>query len=145
MKNLMFTLLVAISLLSSCAPNKPIDDPEKVKQVIYNYFDGISTKNFQKMKDACTADFVLYEDGKVFNNDSLFNLINAMPKYTAKYDFKNFRVNVDQATASMSYFSHMDLTLNDTTNITFDWLESATFKKEEDVWKLEFMHSTIRK
>ncbi len=102
-------------------------------------------KDFEKMKAITTDDFVLFEDGKVWNNDSLINLINSMPDFTAVYSFKDFNINIDVQNANMYYLNHMDLTLNDTTEVKYDWIESATFRKKDGIWKMNFLHSTVRK
>lgn len=145
MKKTIYPLLVLVGLLNACQYNNPTDDPENVKRVLLDYFDGIKNKDFQKMKDVTTSDFILYEDGKVFNNDSLINMLNTFPKFKAVYTFDNFQINVDNSSARMNYFNHGEFTINDTTQMTFNWLESATFRKEGDKWKMEFLHSTVRK
>ena len=109
------------------------------------YFDGIKTKDFQKMRDLTTDDFVLYENGKVFNNDSLFKIINNFPKYTAGYKLEKLKINVDNNSGNIIYYNHGDFVFNDTTKVKFDWLESATFKKVDGKWKMDFLHSTVRK
>jgi len=146
MKSLTIAFLaLSLSLiLLSCQP-KSNEDPEKVKQVLLDYFDGIKTKDFQKMKEVTTADFVLFEDGKIFNNDSLINLINSFPKYSVEYSFSEFNINVDQDIAHMYYYNRGAFVLNDTTHMNYKWLESAFFRKENDQWKMDFLHSTIRK
>lgn len=134
-----------VCLLTACRQSNKTDDPEKLKAVLIDYFDGMKTKDFQKMKDLTTNDFMLYEDGRVFNNDSLVKALNAFPKFKADYKFENFKINVDNNTGNMSYLNQGEFILNDATHMTFNWLESATFKKIDDKWKLEFLHSTVRK
>jgi len=34
----------------ACQKNKPTDDPEKLKSVLLAYFDGITNKDFKKIK-----------------------------------------------------------------------------------------------
>ena len=145
MKTITLLLFVLLGLTTSCQQNKPTDNPENLKQVLFDYFDGIKNKDLNKMNDVTTSDFIIYEDGKVWNNDSLMNFLNTFPKYTADYTFDNFKINVDNVSGSMNYFNHCDFTLNDTTKMTFNWIESATFKKIDGIWKMNFIHSTVRK
>jgi hypothetical protein len=112
---------------------------------LFDYFDGIKNKNFDKMNDVTTNDFIIYEDGKVWNNDSLINLIKTFPKFRVNYTFNNFKINVDNLSGSMYYLNHADFVLNDTTKMAYDWIESATFIKGDKGWKMNFLHSTIRK
>jgi hypothetical protein len=145
MKNLPVIILVTgVLFFYSCQQNKK-DDPEKLKAVLTGYFDAIKARDFQKMKDLSTEDFVLFEDGMVFNNDSLINLISTMPNAVVDYKFENFIINVDQNTGNMRYYNQGEFTINDTIHLAPRWLESATFKKIGNDWKLEFLHSTVRK
>jgi hypothetical protein len=144
MKKVPILLLTQVILLGSCQEKKA-DDPEQLNSVVVGFFDGIKTKDFQKMIDLTTPDFVIFEDGKLFNNDSLFKQMNSVAKYTAEYTFDNFHTQVDNNSGSTSYFNHGEIVLNDTVEIKIDWLESATFKKVDGKWKMNFLHSTVRK
>ncbi len=139
-----FILVTGVLFFYSCQQNKK-DDPEKLKAVLTGYFDAIKARDFQKMKDLSTEDFVLFEDGMVFNNDSLINLISTMPNAVVDYKFENFIINVDQNTGNMRYYNQGDFKITATLHLTPRWLESATFKKIDNDWKLEFLHSTVRK
>lgn len=145
MKSVMIFLVLVGLLFSACQQSAKTDDPENLKTVLTEYFNGIKTKDFQKMKDLTTNDFVLFEDGKVFNNDSLFKMINSFPKYTVEYTFDNMKINIDNKIGNMKYFNRGDFVMMDTMHMTYNWLESATFKKVDNTWKLEFLHSTVRK
>ena len=97
------------------------------------------------MNEITTNDFVLYEDGKVWNNDSLIKFLNKFPKLTVEYKFDNLIINVDKTSGDMTYFNHADFVLNDTTKMNLNWIESATFRKIDGNWKINFLHSSIRK
>ena len=137
-------LLVSTLILFSCQEKKKLDNPEILKKVLLEYFDGIKEKDLNKMNKVTTRDFVLFEDGKVWNNDSMINMLNGMPPYKATFAFDNFNTNIDVDNASIYYFNHMDLTMNDTLEVKYDWIESASFKKIDGEWKINFLHSTVR-
>jgi len=145
MKKIFPFLLIQIGLLSSCQQNKQTDDPEKLKMVLFDFFDGIKTRDYVKMKSATTDEFLLYEDGKIFNNDSLVNLLSRHEKFSVEYTFENFNINVDGKIGDMTYLNRGEFVINDTLHKTRNWLESANFIKINDKWKLEFLHSTVRK
>lgn len=129
---------VGLAFLTACRNNASTDDPELLKKVLTGYFEGIESKNFEKMKALTTDDFVLYEDGLVWNNDSGFqNIRNHLP-FTVKYTFSNFKINVDQRSGDMTYFNHADFVFDDTVKRSFNWVESATFRKTSDGWKMNF-------
>ena len=145
MKTKLLLVLHIAVLLFGFQGKKKSDNPEQLKQVLTSYFDGIENRNFDKMKEVTTKDFVLFEDGKVWNNDSIINMIKGMPPFDAKYTFNNFNINMDSENGNMFYYNHLDAALNDTTKMTYDWTESATFKKIDGEWKMNFLHSTTRK
>ena len=138
-------LLALVVLLFSCQEEKKPDNPEQLKQVLTSYFDGVVAKDIAKMNAVTTDDFVLYEDGLVWNNDSLLNLVNSMPPFEASFKFDYIKINIDQEIGNISYFNHADMILNDTTEVKYDWIESATFQKIEGEWKMNFLHSTVKK
>ena len=144
MKQLSILLLTQILLFSSCQEEKT-NNPDQLKSVLIGYFNGIETMDFKKMRDLTTDDFIIYENGVVFNNDSIFKMMKSFPKYTAEYKFENLKINVDNNSGNINYFNHAKFVFNDTTTVKFDWLESATFKKIDGKWKMDFLHSTVRK
>lgn len=97
------------------------------------------------MKDLTTSDFILYEDGMIYNNDNLSNLINSYPKFSVDYTFRDFNIQVGATNASMYYHNHGDFLINDTTKLIKDWLESASFVKKDGYWKMNFLHSSVEK
>ena len=97
------------------------------------------------MKDITASDFILFEDGQVYNTDGFIAAVKNFPKFSVEYKFDNFKIYVDDSSGNMSYFNHGEFVFNDTTHMSANWLESATFKKADNKWKLEFLHSTVRK
>lgn len=145
MKTKSIFLIVLTGLMISCQQDKPTDSPDELKQVLFDYFDGMKNKDFDKMKEVTTNDFTLYEDGKVWNNDSLISFINTFPEFTVVFTFDKFKINVDNSSGNMHYLNHADFVLNDTIKMEYTWIESATFLKDENGWKMNFLHSTVRK
>jgi hypothetical protein len=137
-------VLVGLSLATSCRQNELADDPELLKKVVVGYFDGITNKDFGKMKEMTTKDFVLYEDGAVWNNDSVFNNIRKHLPFSVRYKLQDFNIHVDQASGDMTYQNHADFVF-DGQMVSLDWIESATFRKTEEGWKMNFLHLTIKK
>lgn len=97
------------------------------------------------MNSVTTADFILFEDGKVWNNDSLMNLINSFGTFEGAWNFDYKRITTDQLSGDVVYLNHGNFIINDTTEMQFDWIESATFTKADGKWKMDFLHSTIKK
>ena len=145
MKRTFLLLLIQVGLLTACQQTNKKDDSEKLKSVLMDYFNGFKNRDLVKMNEVTTTDFFLFEDGKVFNNDSLVNFLNSFSKFSINYKIDYLKINVDNNSGYMIYLNRGEMILNDTTKLTINWLESATFKKVADKWKLEFLHSTVRK
>jgi hypothetical protein len=133
--------LVAI-LLNACQPAKT-DDPELLKKTLTAYFEGIENKDTAKMIAVTTDDFLLYENGLLWNNDSAFMNIRRNMPFTVKYTFSNFKIYVDNTSGDMTYFNHADFVFKNDQKFSLDWIESATFRKVGGVWKMNFLNATV--
>ena len=145
MKNVYFLF---VFILLSCAQNRQQHqevDRLEAQQVILDYFEAIVNKNYDEVKNLSTADYVLYEDGAVWNNDSLILLIQSMPLASIEYEFRDFNVESDCNGAFINYLNHGILTLNDSTKVDYNWIESAYVKRVGDELKIDFIHSTVAK
>jgi ketosteroid isomerase-like protein len=136
-------LVLWLSLMAGCRQKK--DNPEIHKNILANYFDGIKTQDLQKLNSLTTSDFVLFENGKIWTNDSIATIKDKFNSFTGEWKLENMKVNIDYSSGDVVYFNHGELTFNDTLKMKFDWLESATFRKVEGEWKMNFLHSTVRK
>ena len=121
MKTKNILLIVLSGLMLSCQQNKPVDSPEVLKQVLFDYFDGIKNNDFDKMKAVTTTDFTLFEDGKIWNNDSIIGFIKMFPDSKIDYTFDNFNINIDQSNGNMHYVNHGDFVMNDTIHMNLNW------------------------
>ena len=102
-------------------------------------------QDLDKLNSLTTSDFVLFEDGKIWNNDSLVTLKDQFKSFKGEWKFENMKVNIDESSGDIVYFDHGKFVFNDTITVEFDWLESATFRKVDGEWKMNFLHSTVRK
>lgn len=137
-------LVIGTAMLLSCQSEKKLDNPEVLEKVLISYFDGIKNKDLDKMNAVSSEDFVLFEDGKIWNNDSLYNFLNSLPPYSATFSLSPLKINIDDKIGNLYYLNHMDMILNDTIEDNYDWIESATFKKVDGEWKIDFLHSTAK-
>lgn len=137
------TVVLGLGLLTSCQQKK--DDPEVLKKILTDYFDGIKTNDLDKLNLLTTTDFVLFEDGVIWTNDSLVKPIPGVKLFKGTWTFDDMKVNIDQNSGDIIYYNHGDFIINDTIKMQVDFLESATFKKVDGQWKMKFLHSTVRK
>ena len=139
---------VVSAFFAACGqPGAPRADNDRVvlKDLVTHYFEGIENKDTAKMLALTTDDFVLYEDGYVWNNDSGFKNIRAHLPFTVKYRLGDFAIHVDVASADMRYSNHADFVFRDSVKRSYDWVESATFRKTPDGWRMNFLQLTERK
>jgi hypothetical protein len=146
MKTRIVLAFAVVMLALGCQQNQPTDDPEIIKKILFDYFDGIKAKDLNKLNELTTKDFVLFEGGSVWNNDSLIAAINEHYKsFDPTYSFDNFEINVDSRIGNMRYYNHCDCIIDDTIKRSMDWVESATFVKVDGKWKMDFLHSSKRR
>ena len=141
-KNIL-TIILGLGLLTNCQQKK--DAPEVLKKILTDHFDGIKTQDLDKLNSLTTADFVLFENGKIWTNDSLVKPSPKVKSFKGEWTLDNVKVNIDQNSGDIIYYNHGDFIINDTIKRQVDWLESASFKKVEGQWKMKFLHSTVRK
>jgi len=140
-----FLLIVGLLLWTACSKSSIEDDEKNIKRVLTDYFDGIKSHNRNKMNENTTSDYVLFENGKVWNNDSLWQDIQSFKDQTIQFRFDNFKFIIDNNIGHVSYHNHGDIFIKDTLNNTIEWIENATFIKENNKWIIAFLHSTPRK
>lgn len=134
------TAIISFVLLIACS-QKRTDDPKELEKVISGYFEAIKNKDLAGMNALTTADFMLFEGGKAWNNDSLYYYIKSNPPFKPNWTFDFKRITIDESTASVVYHNHGVFIL-DTLRQEMDWLESANFVKENGTWKMSLLHST---
>ena len=144
MKHLACLLIVTSVLIESCSEHKASDDFHELKRVFESYFHAIETKDYKKLRDETTENFMLYEMGRVWNNDSVIVNIERNLPFEVRYTFKEHKIHVDQNSGDITCFNHGEFVFGDSTAQSFDWIESATFRMIDGKWKMNFLHITER-
>lgn len=139
-----FTLLFSIGF-SGFAQQK--SDQKHVEDLIQNSFDDLfSSFQIEKVSDYYTDDFILLEQGEVWDLD----MINNYFKQGATQTNPNQRVNrfefietrVDENRAWTSYWNYATFSKGGEVIRDIKWLESATAVRTKDGWRLDMLHST---
>ncbi len=141
---LFFLILINISLFGQKQNNK---DEKIIKNLIINSFDdlfsNLSTKNIEQY---FTKDFILLENGEVWNSDTLTvhfekaRLKKVIPKRENKFEF--IEIKIDGNMAWVAYHNYASLSIEDNIIKKIHWLESATIILTKNGWKIQMMHST---
>lgn len=139
-------VFIGVGVLS-CFGGVRAEDGDSVtlKRLVAAYFDGVATKSFVELDSVVTRDFQIYEDGKVWNNDSVFHNIQYNQPFTVKFTLTNFRIFTDTRSGEVRYHSQADFVVADTIKFTLNFLETALFRKTVAGWKISLIHVTYEK
>jgi lysophospholipase L1-like esterase/ketosteroid isomerase-like protein len=114
-------------------------DPVVFRQLIATYFDGVAGKDFRKLVAVTTPDFVIYEFGKKWNNDSVFKNIQYHEPFSVKFALTDFVAFADAQSGDATYHSHADFAFGDSDMAQLDFYETATFRKTAAGWKINMI------
>ncbi len=137
--------LLGVVLMTFVGARAGDRDSVTLRKLVEAYFDGVATKSFVELDSVVTRDFLIYEDGKVWNNDSVFHNIQYNQPFTVKFTLSNFRVFVDTRSGEVQYHSQADFVVADTVKFTLNFLETALCRKTAAGWKISLIHVTGEK
>lgn len=142
------TLLLAISFTGLITAQEQLtEDQQAVQQTVINMFDALSNRDSVGLKMYCAADIALYENGQVWNIDTLINkaiLLNTATdfKRTNTFNFINTTVNKDVGWTTYNLSS--TFLMNGKQRLV-QWMETIVLVKEKERWKIKVLHSTLIK
>ena len=114
-------------------------DPGVFRELVVTYFNGVATKDFRKMVSVTTEDFVVYEFGKKWNNDSAFRNIQYHEPFRVKFTMTDFVVFMDERSGDATYHSQADFVFGDTDRVQLSFIETAAFRKTVTGWKIKMI------
>ena len=134
--------LFAFSILFSFKPFAQ-NEKDSIETSIIRFFDGLSEFNNDKLRNYSAPDFLLLENGEVWNLDTLINKLGEHKhlniKRTNKFQF--IRTEQSGNTAWVSYYNTAEMKFKDKQQ-TVKWLESAVLTKDRGRWIIKQLHST---
>jgi hypothetical protein len=140
MKRIYCLLLFVVSISPALYAQR---EKENIEMSISKFFDGFSELAINKLKEYSTADFILLENGEVWNLDTLISKIsgrkNSNVRRVNKFEF--IKTEQNRKVAWVSYHNTAEFTVNEKQQ-TVKWLESAVLVKEKGIWKIKLLHST---
>jgi hypothetical protein len=145
------SIILMICLTTISFGQSPIKtDESQIKELIIESFDEIWSKlNSKNIAKYYTADFLLLENGEVWNNDTVsLYLDNAalkkpIPNRVNSIEF--IEVKILDGMAWVAYKNQAIFSLENKIIRKAQWLESATAILTQNGWKLEMLHSTRTK
>lgn len=140
----LLSFLVAATISSGAQTRTESSEQTKVNQAVAGLFDGIAALDMKIIGRHITADFLLLEDGAVWNTDTLAKELNPLKSVsfsrTNRLDF--IRTEVSGSSAWVAYNNAADMVVNGQ-KISIRWLESAFLVKQGKEWKIRLLHSTV--
>ena len=142
----LFFFAMAGSILLQ-AQQSPTTSQQAVQQTVIKLFDALSDRDSVSLKNYCTTDITLYENGSNWNIDTL--ILKGITLNTAT-DFKRINkidfisTTVNENTAWATYHLHSEITKNDK-HATVQWVETVIAVREKKSWKIKVLHSTLIK
>jgi len=143
-KIIILILAIYISTLLH-AQQQLTKDQQEVNQTVINFFEAISNRNSADLKDNCTVDILLFENGSIWNADTLILkaiTLNTATDYKRTNTFDFINTTVADNTAWVTYDLHSEITRNGK-QATAQWMETVILIKEKQKWKIKVLHSTL--
>jgi hypothetical protein len=135
-----------VLLMIYCTTVMAQKDREAIQATVVGFFNGLSLIDADSLRHYSTADFELLEDGEVWNMDTLIKRI--MPRKGSNVkrfnSFTFITTSIDKNRAWVSYHNTADFTLADKQR-QLKWLESAVLVKSKGRWRIQLLHSTVKK
>lgn len=147
-RNPMILMIFCVTI--SFGQNTIETDKSHIKNLIIESFDGIwSELNSKNIDKYYTKDFLLLENGVVWNNDSISNYLDKAvlknPNSNRVNTIEFIEVKVSKGMAWVAYKNQATFSLDNEVIRNIHWLESATAILTENGWRLEMLHSTRTK
>lgn len=124
------------------------------KRIVENSFQEIwSNMDESKISKYYTEDFLLLEDGEIWNKDSVKIAIkdiksrfespeNKAHKFERINKFEYIKSYSDSNSGWIAYHNYADILMNGNSIAKIHWIETAIFIKEKNGWRMNALHST---
>lgn len=139
-------IVISISAMVQ-AQEQLIESRQGVQHTVIKMFDALSSRDSVSLKDYCTADIVLFENGMVWNLDTLIMKGITLNQAT---DFKRINTidfintTINKNTAWATYHLHSEITRNGKQGFV-QWMETVVLVRDKKRWKIKVLHSTLIK
>ncbi len=150
MKTLFPLLLLLFVTTSAVSQHSTRTDEDRIKDLIRDSFqDYFSDFKPESLEAHFTEEFLLLETGEVWDMETMRKYLNRAreQKRQAKRinSFEFIKIEIEGKMAWVAYYNKAEFKVGDELVREMNWLESATAILTEDGWKLQMLHSTIRK
>ncbi len=139
------SFLFVMSIISIVQAQKKLTtDQGDVHKTVINLFDALSNRDTLMLKANCTADILIFEDGKVWNIDTMMKAVISLKKLDGykrinKIEFIHTEIHNDVAWTT--YHNHAEISSNGKRR-SIKWVETVILIKDGQKWKIKILHST---
>ena len=147
MKYIVLTFMLTVQFFSAVSQSTVSTKELKVQKTIIALFQSLADRDFDKMKECCTGDFIVLENGIIWNLDTLqekISINNTIPDFNRVNTIEFTDTRIKGKTAWISYHNRADYIRNGKKSYV-QWLESAVLMKVGSKWRVQLLHSTVVK
>ncbi|HEV8080011.1 MAG TPA: nuclear transport factor 2 family protein [Chitinophagaceae bacterium] len=140
MKPIIFFLLLTMPFFSF---SQQTNDSMAIAQLLKDDYRTLETWDIGKHVANCTENYILIENGEILSlADEIKYFKKNKSRIITRKDTFNFKcIRVKGNTSYSAYYLKSDITENGNVK-TYNWAESAIFRKIKGKWKIELIHST---
>jgi len=139
------SFLFVMSIISIVQAQKKLTtDQGDVHKTVINLFDALSNRDTLMLKANCTADILIFEDGKVWNIDTMMKAVISLQKlddYTRINKIEFIHTEIHKDVAWVTYHNHAEISANGKRR-SIKWVETVILIKDGKKWKIKILHST---
>jgi hypothetical protein len=141
--------IILIMIFTTVSYGQVSNETEKtsIKNLVLESFDEIWSKlNSKNIDKYYTKNFLLLENGEVWNNDSITNYLDKAilqkPNPKRMNTIEIIEIKIANKMAWIAYQNYATFSIDNIIIRKAHWLESATAILTENGWKLDMLHST---
>lgn len=150
----MKTFLVGLLFFCSCFLYSQNNSDKDFQILIENFYQEVySEMDSTRLEKFLTDDFMQFEDGKVFNQDSIRGVIkNLIQQFESEKNMEKnlerlnsfvfLKSNSDENLGWISYQNSAEFKMNGIRIAEIKWLGTAQFVRTSEGWKIAFIHNT---
>lgn len=143
LKKILLLLLVCLPLQQVLAQTKTSEQKE-VEQMVVLFFDALTEASIPKIQETITEDFLLLEDGVVWNTDTLrVKFAIARPADYQRLNSFDFFNTVVKGNVAWTNYENTAVVTRNQKQTTIRWLKSAMLEKTRKGWRIRVLHSTV--
>lgn len=142
-KVFLFLFVMTVASLAEAQQNANVDQ-HAVEQTVINLFDALSNRDSILLKANCTPDILLFENGQVWNLDTMMRIVISLKKmddYKRINKIEFIHTEIHNDVAWVTYHNQADITVNGKHRVV-KWVETVVLINEKNKWKIKILHST---